>query len=223
MESKPPVPGEDVARGARVLADRHKLMRSFLDAYGVPRLYRGSFDPGRVRMNLDQDPFGFLVETVVYQQLSGTSARAIFARLVEETGLDPERILAAGLDRLRQLGLSSSKCQTVINLASSVLCARLDLARIAGEPDAVVRAAVVSQRGFGPWSADMFLMFHLRRLDVWPAGDLAMRRSVERHWAGGEKLKGYRLDEIGEEYRPYRSLAAWYFWADDHARLLASS
>ncbi|WP_298212625.1 hypothetical protein [Ferrimicrobium sp.] len=198
------------------LSREHPLIARFAALYGTPRLYRDSFDPGRSDASHTSDAFGFLVETLVYQQLSGSSARAIFDRLTRATGLEIDAIRQLGSEELRRIGLSGPKIKTLDRLCRSVT--RDDLAKLAACDDVTVRAFIVGLYGFGEWSADMYLMFHLQRLDVWPVGDLAMRRSVERHLADDGAMTMSELVAQGEHFRPYRSLAAWYFWADDHAQ-----
>lgn len=206
---------DELEKAVAALTLKSPLMAEFALAYGVPRLHRDSFDPGRLSVRADQDAFGFLVETVVYQQLSGSSARAILERLEAATRLRAEAITKLTAEEFRSIGLSGPKIKTLLRLTESVSAAQLS--ELASYDDASVRAFIEGLYGFGRWSADMFLMFHLQRLDVWPVGDLAMRRSVERHLSRGEPMTLGELIEHGEAYRPHRSLAAWYFWADDHA------
>lgn len=211
-----------IEEAVATLSTQHALMAQFARLYGTPRLYRDSFDPGRRDeqgrrgMRDDSDAFGFLVETLVYQQLSGSSARAILDRLILATGLEIDAIRGLGGDELRRIGLSGPKIKTLERLCASVT--REELAQLACCDDETVRSYIVGLYGFGEWSADMYLMFHLQRLDVWPVGDLAMRRSVERHLADNRTMTLSELVAQGEHFRPFRSLAAWYFWADDHAQ-----
>jgi DNA-3-methyladenine glycosylase II len=204
-----------------VLGRRSGLMRSFAARYGRPRLYRDSFDPGRSNGPTHQHAYGFLVETLIYQQLSGSSARAILARLMEAAPLEPEALLALGAERLRAIWLSAPKIRTLERLCKQVTPEELDQLSVLG--DAAVRSFIVGLHGFGDWSADMYLMFHLHRFDVWPVGDLAMRRSVQRHLADGAVLSLDEVVALGDPFRPFRSLAAWYFWADDHAQGLGGA
>jgi DNA-3-methyladenine glycosylase II len=206
----------ELEEAVAALTQRSSLMADFYRDYGLPRLYRDSFDPGRSGGHTEQDAFGFLVETLVYQQLSGSSARAILERLDAATGLQAEAMAVLSPEELRRIGLSGPKIKTLDRLCQSVSAAQLS--RLASLDDLSVRTFIEGLYGFGSWSADMFLMFHLQRFDIWPVGDLAMRRSVQRHLSDGQPLLLPELIEHGERYRPFRSLAAWYFWADDHAQ-----
>lgn len=207
----------DVESAARALAARDALISEFYARFGAPRLHRGAFDPGREVTRTDVDAFAFLVETLVYQQLSGASARAIFARLEERVGVDPLRIARATEPELRAIGLSAPKIRTLRALVDEVDTGRLDLAALAHAPDDQVMTTICGLKGFGPWSAEMFLIFHLRRLDVWPVGDLALRRAIARRLNEGVAVDPRSAARLGERFRPFRSIATWYLWADDHA------
>ncbi len=159
--------------------------------------------------------FSALVRSVMYQQLAGAAAAAIHARLI--AALDgevvPERVLALPPERLRQVGLSANKAASITDLAARVLDGTvvLDPRGLAREPDEEVIARLSAVRGIGRWTAEMFLMFQLRRLDVWPTGDLGVRRGYGL--AHGVVMPSPKeLGGLGEPYRPYRSVAAWYCW-----------
>lgn len=208
-----------VEDAARLLAARDPLIATLAERFGPPRLHRGAFDPGREVARIEADAFGFLVETVVYQQLSGASARAIFARLEAQVGLTPERIARASDAQLRALGLSAGKLRTLRALVAALEEGALDLAVLSIAPDEEVARAICRIPGFGPWSAEMFLIFHLQRLDVWPVGDLALRRAIARRLNQGRAVDPRAAAPLGERFRPYRSIATWYLWADDHAQV----
>lgn len=203
---------------ARALAGQDPLIAELARRFGPPRLHRGAFDPGREVALTETDAFGFLVETVVYQQLSGASARAIFARLEAQVGLTPGRIARASDAQLRALGLSSGKMRTIRTLAAAVEKGSVDLAALSRARDEEVGRVICGMPGFGPWSAEMFLIFHLQRLDVWPVGDLALRRAIARQLNQGRPVDPRSAGPLGERFRPYRTIATWYLWADDHAQ-----
>lgn len=157
--------------------------------------------------------FAALANSVVAQQLGGAAAAAIQGRVEQALGgaITPQALLATGPDTLRAAGLSRAKTATLLDLAAHVADGRLDLARIGRQSDDAVEAALTAVRGIGPWTAHMFLIFALHRLDVWPTGDLGVRAG----WAvafGGELPAPRELHERGEPYRPYRSVVAWYCW-----------
>jgi DNA-3-methyladenine glycosylase II len=159
--------------------------------------------------------FAMLVRSITFQQLAGPAARAIHGRLV--TALDgdvsPERVLATSPEVLRAAGLSGNKLTSLLDLASKVLDGTvvLDPRRLARESDEEVVARLTTVRGIGKWSAEMFLMFQLRRLDVWPTGDLGVRKGYALAWQVPVPTPK-QLDALGEPFHPFRSVVAWYCW-----------
>ena len=170
--------------------------------------------PPRLRPS-HQTHFAALVSSVVYQQLAGAAAGAIHGRLVSALGGDmsPGALLALPPETLRAAGLSANKAASLRDLAAKVLDGTvvLEPRRLARESDEEVIARLSAVRGIGRWTAQMFLLFQLRRLDVWPAGDLGVRRGYGLAW--GVPMPSEReLVPLGEPLRPYRSVAAWYCW-----------
>ena len=167
------------------------------------------------RDNQPDTAFASLVKSVLAQQLSTKVADTLSARLHEATAGDitPTRILALDVAELRALGLSAAKVRTLHGLAGALHTGDLDLdAAVASGDDSRVMAELTSLWGIGRWTVEMLLMFTLHRLDVWPVGDLAMRRGwVELHGQTGD-IHQREMDVLGEPLRPYRSVAAWYCW-----------
>lgn len=159
-------------------------------------------------------PFGSLAHAIVFQQLAGAAARAILGRLVTAAGgkLEPERILALTDDEMRAAGLSHAKVAALRDLSSKVLSGEVDLTPPLHEDDDAVVKRLSTVRGIGPWTAEIYLMFELRRLDVWPVEDLGVRQG----WAALKHLdappKPKELHALGEPFRPYRTVLAWYCW-----------
>ena len=158
---------------------------------------------------------GALVRSILYQQLAGAAAAAIHGRLIAALGgeVTPERLLALPADTLRSVGLSGSKAASVQDLAAKVLDGTvvLDPPGLRAESDAEVVARLTTVRGIGKWTAEMFLMFQLRRLDVWPTGDLGVRKGFGLAWEIPTPT-AKQLEPLGDPYRPYRSVVAWYCW-----------
>jgi DNA-3-methyladenine glycosylase II len=162
-----------------------------------------------------QTHFGALVRSVVYQQLAGAAANAIHGRLVLalQGDVSPGALLALSPEALRAAGLSANKAASLRDLAAKVLDGTVVLnpRGLARESDEEVIARLSTVRGIGRWTAQMFLLFQLRRLDVWPTGDLGVRRGYGLAW--GVPMPSEReLGPLGEPLRPYRSVAAWYCW-----------
>jgi DNA-3-methyladenine glycosylase II len=155
------------------------------------------------------------VRAIVYQQLAGRAAAAIHGRLIAalEDDLRPEPLLALTDAQLRAVGLSAAKVASLRDLAGKVLddTVILQPRRLARLSDEEIAARLSAVRGIGPWTADMFLLFQLRRLDVWPTGDLGVRRGYGLAW-GVPMPTARELQPLGEPYRPYRSVVAWYCW-----------
>src|SRR6266498_747836 len=170
----------------------------------------GSYDPRPP----DGDYLSSLGRAIVYQQLAGYAARAIHGRFVALYDGHPtaEAILRTSVDDLRAVGLSGNKAASMLDLALKVSDGTVPLERIEALPDEEVVARLSTIRGIGRWTAEMFLMFQLRRPDVWPVDDFGVRKGFARIHELAEPPKPKALDALGEAYRPYRSAAAWYCW-----------
>jgi len=148
-------------------------------------------------------------------------AGAIHGRFVDTLDGDvcPERVLATPEADLRSCGLSGAKTASILDLAAKVVAGEVVLDRIGRLSDEEVVAHLTVVRGVGPWTAQMFLMSTLGRLDVWPVGDYGVRAGFARAWDLAAVPSPKELDARGEPFRPYRSLVAWYCWraADEGA------
>jgi DNA-3-methyladenine glycosylase II len=161
------------------------------------------------------DAYGALLRAIVGQQLSTKAARTIYGRVCELFGgttPSPEQLLAASEDDLRAAGLSGRKVEYIRDLASHVLSGELELGRLDQLPDEEVVEEIVAVRGLGQWTAEMFLIFHLERPDVLSGGDLGIRKAVQVEYGLDEMPAPLRVLEIGEAWRPHRSLASLYLW-----------
>jgi len=189
---------------ARQLAERDRVLAGLMASFGPPRL--GTPFPSH---------FAALVRSIVYQQLAGRAAATIHGRLVAalDDDVSPEAVLALAPEDLRGAGLSANKAASVTDLAAKVLegTVVLDPAGLGREDDEEVVARLTTVRGIGRWTAEMFLLFQLRRLDVWPTGDLGVRRGYGVAWEV-PMPEPRELEALGEPFRPYRSVAAWYCW-----------
>jgi DNA-3-methyladenine glycosylase II len=156
------------------------------------------------------------VRSIVGQQLSVRSARAIYGRLLEFFGgrtPTPRELLAADPDTMRlAAGLSRAKTTFLRSLAEHVVSGELELDRLAELGDAEIEAELVAVKGIGPWSAQIFLLFQLERPDVLVAGDLGVRRAVERAYALDGLPSTAELTALAEPWRPYRSVACRLLW-----------
>jgi DNA-3-methyladenine glycosylase II len=192
------------AAAARILAERDPVIASLLAQTGPPRLSRAS-----------ESHFATLVQAIVYQQLAGRAAAAIHGRLIAalDGDVQPEALIALSDETLRAVGLSRAKVMSLRDLAAKVLDGTVVLAPrgLARESDEEIVARLSAVRGIGTWTAEMFLLFRLRRLDVWPVGDLGVRRGYGLAWQVPTPT-AREIQPLGEPYRPYRSVLAWYCW-----------
>ncbi len=192
------------AAAARLLAARDPVIARLLEQTGPPRLSRPV-----------ESHFAALVRAIVYQQLAGGAAAAIHGRLIATLGGDvqPAALIALTEESLRAAGLSRNKAASLRDLAAKVLDGTVVLSPrgLSSESDEQVVARLSQVRGIGPWTAEMFLFFQLRRLDVWPTGDLGIRRGYGLAWHVSMPT-ARELQPLGDPYRPYRSVAAWYCW-----------
>jgi len=206
-QSGPPAAARPVRSwpaAADVLAGRDPVMHRLVAEAGPPRVRPPA-----------ETHFAALVRSVLYQQLAGPAAAAIHGRLIAALGgkVTPEQVLSLPADAFRSAGLSGAKAASVADLAAKVLDGTvvLDPPGLRAESDAEVVARLTTVRGIGKWTAEMFLMFQLRRLDVWPTGDLGVRKGFGLAWEIPTPT-ARQLEPLGDPYRPYRSVVAWYCW-----------
>jgi DNA-3-methyladenine glycosylase II len=160
-------------------------------------------------------PFGALVRAIVYQQLAGRAAQAIHKRVRAAVGdaLTPETLNAVPDAALRGAGLSGNKLASLRDLSTKILDGTVELKRASRLSDDELIAGLVTVRGIGRWTAAMYLMFELRRLDVWPVDDLGVRQGYASAWRLDPPPTAKELAPLGERFRPYRSIVARYCWA----------
>ena len=162
-------------------------------------------------------PFDALAESIAYQQLSGKAAATIFGRVraLYPRGkyLDPEKILATPDESFRAAGLSRSKIAAVKDLAAKTIDGTVPSARaIARMSDEEIILRLTEVRGIGRWTVEMLLLFDLGRPDVWPVADYGVRKGFAKIFGRRKLPTPKQLMKLGEKWRPYRSVAAWYFW-----------
>jgi DNA-3-methyladenine glycosylase II len=162
------------------------------------------------------DAYGALLRSIVGQQLSTRAAQTIYGRMLELFGghaPSPRQLLAADPEQIRAAGLSRAKVAYLRDLAQHVEEGTLELDRLPELPDDEVSAQLTAIKGLGQWTADMFLMFQLRRPDVLPVGDQGIRRAVLVQYRLRKLPDPKRLERIARPWRPYRTLACLYLWS----------
>ncbi|HEY3094234.1 MAG TPA: DNA-3-methyladenine glycosylase [Nitrososphaera sp.] len=169
---------------------------------------------GAYEIKLRKDPFQSLVEAIIYQQLAGSAADAIYRRFVKIYGRFPRpaQLLATKDFKLRDAGLSARKIEYLKDLASRVSDGRLKLTLLPKLPDEQVIEQLVQVKGIGRWTAEMFLIFCLGRQDVLPVGDFGLRKAMQKAYLLGEPPSPATMSDIAQVWKPYCSIATWYLW-----------
>jgi DNA-3-methyladenine glycosylase II len=169
---------------------------------------------GAYRMNYDEPAFASLAEAIVYQQLHGRAAATIFKRLTDLSGLPlkPEGILKLSEAQMRSAGLSKQKLSYLRDLAEKTNAGEVQFERLPELPDEQVIEQLTKIKGIGRWTADMFLMFSLRRPNVLPTGDLGIQMAIRKHYRKRKLPKPAQMEKIARPWVPYRSVACWYLW-----------
>ncbi len=195
---------------AESLSQRDPVLKELLARHGVP--------PARPRVPSSQR-FAALARSILYQQLAGNAATAIHGRFVAAVGgtVTADAVLAASPDLLASCGLSGAKAAAIRDLANKVSTGQVSLERIGRLSDEEVIERLIQVRGIGRWTAEMFLLGTLGRLDIWPTGDYGVRVGYAEAWQLPDVPTPKQLETLGKSYRPYRSVVAWYCWraADD--------
>jgi DNA-3-methyladenine glycosylase II len=184
-------------------------MGRLIDDWGGPL-------PEAIESRRPDDRYAALVRSIAGQQLSGSSARAIWGRLLGLFGgrpPTPAEILEADPDELRvAAGFSHAKMAALRSLAEHVVSGELDLDGMDSLDDPEIVRQLVAVRGIGQWTADLFLMFSLERPDVLPVGDLGVRNAAMKAYGLATRPTPAELEAMGEVWRPYRTRASLYLW-----------
>ena len=190
--------------GLDVLASTSEVMATLIARHGA-------YTPRRAER---PEPFKALAKAIIYQQLAGKAASAIHARFetILNAQVTPEAVLSLGPEGLRGAGLSGAKSAAICALARHAEAGELSLRRLDGLEDEALSRSLCRVRGIGPWTAQMFMIFELGRLDVWPTGDLGVRKGYHRAFQSPELPSARTLEPLGAPFRPYRSIVAWYCW-----------
>jgi DNA-3-methyladenine glycosylase II len=198
------MPRISLRRAAAELATRDPVMASLVEKGG----------PIRIRPPRDPDHFVDLAETIVYQQLAGAAASAIWSRVARlfDGSPTPDAVLRTKDEAFRAAGLSRNKIASLRDLAQKVSDGTVPLEGIARLKDEQIVERLSQVRGIGRWTAEMFLIFQLRRPDVWPVDDYGVRKGYTLAYGLPEMPTPKQLMELGEKFRPYRTVAAWYMW-----------
>jgi DNA-3-methyladenine glycosylase II len=192
-----------LASAADALASRHPQVARLRATHGPVRLGR--------RPSVD-DRFRWLAQSIAYQQLSGRAAATIWSRVEDllPGSVTPAAILTAGEQPLRAAGLSGAKAASLLDLSARAADGALDLRAMGRLDDEAVIDRLVTVRGIGRWTAEMFLIFALHRLDVWPVDDLGVRKGYAKAFGLAAVPSARDLDPLGDPFRPYRTVVTVY-------------
>ncbi|MBQ03117.1 DNA-3-methyladenine glycosylase [Candidatus Bathyarchaeota archaeon] len=170
---------------------------------------------GPCRLECREQGLAALVYSVIGQQLSNSSARAIRSRfdsLFENDGIEPRRLAGTSEEELRKTGLSLAKGRCLRSLAQHVLSGKINFLKLEAIDDEAVISTLTQVKGIGRWTAEMYLMFSLGRLDVFPIDDLAIRTAMSRIYGLPETGFLALARQTAEQWRPYRTIACWYLY-----------
>ena len=198
------MPRTSLASAIEQVQSRDRVLANLVELVG----------PIRHRPRNADGHFGALARSIVFQQLAGRAAQAIFGRVHATVGgqLTPESVAAASDEALRAAGLSANKLASLRDLSAKVLDGTLDLGASSKRSHEEIITNLVAVRGIGRWTAEMYLMFELRRLDVWPVDDLGVRQGYRLAWGLDVPPGPKDLVPLGDRFRPYRSVVARYCW-----------
>ena len=189
---------------ANKLAEIDSRFLRLIDEFGYPT-FKG-----------ENNYFEALIRNIIYQQLSGKAAQTIYNRflaLFKTTQYpSPDEILITPFENLRGAGLSNQKVTYILDLSKKYVDGTLQLDELDGKSNKDVSAQLIKVKGIGQWTADMFLMFTLNREDVFPLGDLGVKKGVAIIENLPELPTEKHMEEISEKWQPYRTIAAWYMW-----------
>ena len=203
-----------LATATQLLVDRDPAFGPLVAAAGVLKW----------RPKNPDGPFGALLKAIVFQQLAGAAASAIHGRVcaLVDGDMTPEAVLALTDEELRAAGLSANKLAAVRDLAAQAAAGLLPLTDTKRLSDDEIVARLIPVRGIGRWTAEMFLIFELRRLDVWPVDDLGVRAGYAAIHGLAGRPPPRELAALDEVYRPVRTVAALYCWEAVHLRYVQS-
>ncbi|MFL5798096.1 MAG: DNA-3-methyladenine glycosylase family protein [Actinomycetota bacterium] len=198
------MPRVSAAAATAEVARRDPVMAGLIERAG----------PLAIRPPRDPDAFVELAQAIAYQQLAGRAAAAIWGRVAGlfDGAMTPERVLATPDEAFRAAGFSASKTRSVKDLAAKAATGEVPLDRLRRMRDPEVVARLSEVRGIGRWTAEMFLIFTLRRMDVWPVLDYGVRNGYRIAYGLPEVPTPKELEPQGDRFRPYRTVAAWYCW-----------
>lgn len=172
---------------------------------------------GNYSIHIRQDPYLALVESIIYQQLTGKAANSIYQRFVNYYNIlqTPEKILSTSDETMKSFGLSNKKIEYIKLLSKEITMKNLNLGSLSTLDDEEIINQLIKMKGIGRWTADMFLIFCLGRKDVFPVHDLGIKKAIQKWYLKSNiefPATKEKMLEISQLWKPYRSIATWYLW-----------
>ncbi|HSA97499.1 MAG TPA: DNA-3-methyladenine glycosylase [Candidatus Nitrosotenuis sp.] len=169
---------------------------------------------GEYKISLVKNPYRSLIDAIITQQLSGAAADSISKKFQElyQRYPRPTDVLSTPDSKLRSAGLSKMKVTYIKDLSEKIQSKELRISYLKDKSDEEVIAHLTQVKGIGRWTAEMFLIFSLGRLDVLPVGDLGLKKGIQRLYSMPELPEKDEIEKIAEKWRPYRTVATWYIW-----------
>ena len=184
--------------------------------YADKRLAKIITETGRFSLKIKRDSFQALIEAIIYQQLNGSAANSIYNRFLtyyKNQIPTPEQIISSSdLELSTKVGLSRMKITYLKDLAAHIVDSRLNLIDLPEMQDEEIISQLTKVKGIGRWTAEMFLIFCLGRKDIFPVGDLGVRKAIQRLYSLPELPSPSTMLHIAQSWKPYRSIATWYLW-----------
>ena len=180
-----------------------------------PKLEKIIKKVGEYNVKITKNRYQSLVEAIIAQQLSGAAAESIlnkFKKLYKSKFPKPIDVLKTSDSKLRLTGLSKMKISYIKDLSKKIETNQLNMRKISTKSDEYVVKQLTNVKGIGRWTAEMFLIFSLGRLDVLPVGDLGLKKGIQLMHSFNELPNEKEIEQLAESWRPYRTIATWYLW-----------
>ena len=198
-----PIPAQHIKSARLHLQKKDATMKRIIKAVG----------PCTIKTKPDR--FFMLVSSILSQQISGAAAKTIHGRLadaVKPEKISPDSLSGFDIDQLRQLGVSRQKATYILDLAEQVKTGQVVLKQLGRKSNEDVIGELTKIKGIGVWTAQMFLMFSLGRLDVFPIDDLGIQNAIKKHYPTRGELTRKKMETLAEPWQPYTTIASWYLW-----------
>ena len=170
---------------------------------------------GDYNVKITKNRYQSLVEAIISQQLSGSAANSIikkFRKLYKSKFPKPRDVIKTSDSKLRTTGLSKMKIIYIKELSKKIESKELNMRKISSQSDEQVIEILTDVKGIGRWTAEMFLIFSLGRLDILPVGDLGLKKGIQSMYALKELPEKEQIEQLAESWKPYRTVATWYLW-----------